>query len=64
MKDEIYNMLQSYDSNRKIIQKRAINKLKSLLRNYDGLFNTIEVKQFVDGLKKKEEENDLHTSTH
>ncbi|CAG8569670.1 2676_t:CDS:10 [Diversispora eburnea] len=44
------------------MQQRAVSKLEKLLNNYDKLFSAKEIEQFINDLKRKEEEKDLYTS--
>ncbi|RHZ52881.1 hypothetical protein Glove_456g11 [Diversispora epigaea] len=61
LKSEVYAVLRRHQ-NRMNMQQRAVSKLEKLLNNYDRLFSVKEIEQFINDLKKKEEEKDLHTS--
>ncbi|CAG8661111.1 10859_t:CDS:10 [Funneliformis caledonium] len=61
LKDEIYTTLRRH-YHRENMQQRAISKLDKLLKSYDKYFNAMEVEQFMNELRKKEEERNLHTS--
>ncbi|CAG8538626.1 13420_t:CDS:2, partial [Ambispora leptoticha] len=61
LKSEVYAVLRRHQ-NRTNMQQRAVSKLEKLLNNYDRLFSAKEIEQFINDLKKKEEEKDLYTS--
>ncbi|KAG9296837.1 hypothetical protein G9A89_006056 [Geosiphon pyriformis] len=54
LEDEIYARLHHHQQ-RPNVQQRAIDKLRTLLKDQHQWFNTIEVESFMDELQKKEE---------